>query len=185
MSVNFIENEKNCEIIKNVDSENAAEVTYTNSLLNGKDAESSSHEFKIENNTFTTENNLDKMNENNERRQNDSDALKTVAELTDEGGDKLQDEEKINEWLDILGSGGILKKTIMEGTPQTQPSKGQKCTINYTCYLEDGTIVDSEEYFELFLGESDVRKIYCLTLVCIVCNVQIIFLVKHFYTIFK
>lgn len=66
--------------------------------------------------------------------------------------------EHESEWLDILGSGGIMKKQIIDGKPGTKPTRNEKCTINYTCSLEDGTVVDSAENFELFLGESDVSK---------------------------
>lgn len=64
--------------------------------------------------------------------------------------------EEKEDWLDILGSGGILKKVIVEGKSETKPTRNDKCTINYTCSLEDGTVADSGSQFELFLGESDV-----------------------------
>ncbi|XP_018576191.1 peptidyl-prolyl cis-trans isomerase FKBP8 isoform X2 [Anoplophora glabripennis] len=64
--------------------------------------------------------------------------------------------EKKNEWLDLLGSGAVMKKIITEGKPDTRPQRSEKCIINYCCLLEDGTVVDSTDNFKLNLGESDV-----------------------------
>lgn len=66
--------------------------------------------------------------------------------------------DKKDEWIDLLGSGAIMKKIIIEGKPNTRPQRSQKCIINYTCSLhKDNTVVDSAENFDLHLGESDVR----------------------------
>ncbi|KAJ8928885.1 hypothetical protein NQ314_018491 [Rhamnusium bicolor] len=61
-----------------------------------------------------------------------------------------------DDWIDLLGSGAIMKKIINEGKVDTRPQRMEKCIINYTCLLEDGTVVESENNFELHLGESDV-----------------------------
>lgn len=67
-----------------------------------------------------------------------------------------QEPEKKDEWENILGSGAIFKKTIDDGQPDTHPVRSNKCIINYTCSLEDGSVVENEQNFEFFLGESDV-----------------------------
>lgn len=60
------------------------------------------------------------------------------------------------EWVDLLGSGAIMKKILKEGKPDTRPNKNEKCIINYSLYLEDEILVESASNFELNLGESDV-----------------------------
>ncbi|KAJ8955907.1 hypothetical protein NQ318_005455 [Aromia moschata] len=66
------------------------------------------------------------------------------------------DAKNKEEWVDLLGSGAIMKKILVEGKPDTRPQRSEKCAINYNCLLEDGTEVDSATNFELYLGESDV-----------------------------
>lgn len=96
--------------------------------------------------------------------ENDNTIFTTSKELTESNTESEENDENVNEtnekkdeWVDILGSGGIMKKTIIEGKPGTQPTRTEKCTINYTCSLEDGTIVENKTNFSFFLGESDVR----------------------------
>ncbi|CAH1116493.1 unnamed protein product [Phaedon cochleariae] len=64
--------------------------------------------------------------------------------------------EKQEEWVDLLGSGALMKKIIIEGLPDSRPQRNETCRINYTCYLEDETVVDGANNFELNLGDSDV-----------------------------
>ncbi|XP_019877780.2 peptidyl-prolyl cis-trans isomerase FKBP8 [Aethina tumida] len=69
--------------------------------------------------------------------------------------DKKQ--ENKDEWVDLLGSGSIMKKIIREGLPDTKPQRLQKCRINYTCTLEDDPeVILQEEGNEIFLGDCDV-----------------------------
>ncbi|CAG9860350.1 unnamed protein product [Phyllotreta striolata] len=60
------------------------------------------------------------------------------------------------EWVDLLGSGAIMKKLLTEGKPDSRPQRSEKCIINYTLYLKDETVVESASNFQLNLGESDV-----------------------------
>lgn len=79
-----------------------------------------------------------------------------------DGNDKKQ--ENKDEWVDLLGSGSIMKKIIREGLPDTKPQRLQKCRINYTCTLEDDPeVILQEEGNEIFLGDCDVS--YCNLLV--------------------
>lgn len=75
------------------------------------------------------------------------------------------DANEENDWLDILGSGGIMKKTIVEGKSGTQPTKNEICTIQYTCSLENGTIVESANNYTLSLGESDVSSRFYIKII--------------------
>ncbi|CAH0550282.1 unnamed protein product [Brassicogethes aeneus] len=67
-------------------------------------------------------------------------------------------EEKVgkDEWVDLLGSGSIMKKILQEGKPDTKPQRLQKCYVTYKCTLEDDTLVDSVENLEIYLGDCDV-----------------------------
>lgn len=66
-------------------------------------------------------------------------------------------DNKKDEWIDLLGSGAVMKKIIIEGKSETRPQRSEKCVINYICSFDDDTVINSAENFELRLGESDVR----------------------------
>jgi len=59
-------------------------------------------------------------------------------------------------WEDILGSGSLMKFVVTEGTPNTRPQRLQNCRISYECTLEDGTLVEKNDNFELQLGDCEV-----------------------------
>lgn len=98
----------------------------------------------------------------NEAENNDEDVpltngTKEINTSEPEDKNEIEDVEKKIDWLDLLGSGAIMKKIIIEGKPDTRPQRSEKCIINYCCFLEDDTVVDSSDNFKLYLGESDVR----------------------------
>lgn len=66
-------------------------------------------------------------------------------------------ESKKNDWEDLLGSGSLMKKVIKEGEPDSRPQRLEKCVINYRCALEDGTLVEKQENFEMLLGDCEVK----------------------------
>lgn len=70
--------------------------------------------------------------------------------------DEKQRTGKDDIWKDVLGSGCIMKKIIHEGIPDTKPQRLQTCCINYTCTLEDGTVIEEVDGMEIFVGDSDV-----------------------------
>lgn len=78
--------------------------------------------------------------------------------VTPDSNEKNDDEP---EWIDLLGSGSIMKKIIKKGTPDTRPKRLQECNIRYECSLDDGTIIENFEDFTLQLGDCEV--IYCNT----------------------
>uniref|UniRef100_A0A1B6JU69 peptidylprolyl isomerase n=2 Tax=Homalodisca liturata TaxID=320908 RepID=A0A1B6JU69_9HEMI len=62
--------------------------------------------------------------------------------------------EKEDEWLDILGSGQLLKKIIKNGKPDTRPQRLDICTIKYVGKLDD-KIVDEGEV-AINIGDAEV-----------------------------
>ncbi|RZB40286.1 peptidyl-prolyl cis-trans isomerase FKBP8 [Asbolus verrucosus] len=60
------------------------------------------------------------------------------------------------EWVDLLGSGSILKKITKEGQPDTKPQRLQKCVLNYELTLTDGTFIEKKDNFEIQLGDCEV-----------------------------
>lgn len=77
--------------------------------------------------------------------------------LESENQNGTDDEKnKKNEWEDLLGSGSLMKKIVREGQPDTRPQRLERCFINYKCMLEDGTLVEEKENFEMLLGDCEV-----------------------------
>lgn len=76
------------------------------------------------------------------------------------GDDSHKKENQIGEWQDLLGSGGIMKKILVEGKPDTRPQRLERCTINYECTLENGDLIEKEEYIEVLLGDHEVSTSY-------------------------
>lgn len=71
----------------------------------------------------------------------------------------VEEREKKHEWEDLLGSGSLMKKIVNEGHPDTRPMRLERCFINYECRLEDGTLVDEKENFEVLLGDCEVKNL--------------------------
>lgn len=67
------------------------------------------------------------------------------------------EEQKEHDWEDLLGSGSLMKKIVRDGEPDSRPMRLEKCVINYECRLEDGTLVEEKENFEMLLGDCEVR----------------------------
>ncbi|KAK5647393.1 hypothetical protein RI129_002285 [Pyrocoelia pectoralis] len=66
------------------------------------------------------------------------------------------DTTKVDGWEDILGSGSLMKKIVQEGKPDSRPQRMENCIINYTCTLEDGTLVEKKDKFQVQLGDYEV-----------------------------
>lgn len=58
--------------------------------------------------------------------------------------------------LDIVGNGQLTKRVIKEAQGEIQPQRGDAVKINFTGKLEDGTIVEKEENFEVHVGDYEV-----------------------------
>lgn len=65
------------------------------------------------------------------------------------------------EWIDISGDGGIMKKVLSPGNGVT-PVKGDEIEAHYTGTLEDGTKFDSSrdrnKVFKFVIGNGQVIK---------------------------
>lgn len=98
--------------------------------------------------------------EEDEKTANASDEEKenAIKENGLENGLDGEKESKKNDWEDLLGSGSLMKKVIKEGKPDSRPQRLEKCVINYRCALEDGTLVDKQENFEMLLGDCEVKQ---------------------------
>ncbi|XP_056368640.1 peptidyl-prolyl cis-trans isomerase FKBP8 isoform X1 [Oenanthe melanoleuca] len=71
-------------------------------------------------------------------------------------GDAAGDPE---EWLDVLGSGLLKKKTLVPGQGvDSRPQKGQDVTIRLKATLEDGTVVEEDPALTFTLGDCDVLQ---------------------------
>jgi len=65
-------------------------------------------------------------------------------------------EEAEPEWEDILGSGTLMKKTVIKGEEGERPVVGQVVSIMTEGKLEDGLQVDLHEKLEFTIGDHDV-----------------------------
>ncbi|NXG15481.1 FKBP8 isomerase, partial [Grallaria varia] len=64
-----------------------------------------------------------------------------------------------HEWLDVLGSGLLKKKTLVPGRGvDTRPTKGQEVTVRLKATLEDGTAVEEDPALTFTLGDCDVLQ---------------------------
>lgn len=70
-------------------------------------------------------------------------------------------------WVDLLGSGRIRKRTLVQGDKEKgRPANGSEVWVNYRVEFEE-KVVTSEENLTFFLGESEVLQ--CIDLVVAVC----------------
>lgn len=69
-----------------------------------------------------------------------------------------ENEIKEETYLDILGSGDLLKKIIKQGTSDDRPMKGEQILINLVGRLEENEdIIEEEKNLEITLGDCEVR----------------------------
>ncbi|NXR11524.1 FKBP8 isomerase, partial [Semnornis frantzii] len=67
--------------------------------------------------------------------------------------------EDPQEWLDVLGTGLLKKKTLVPGQGvDTRPRKGQDVTIRLKATLEDGSVVEDNPALTFTLGDCDVLQ---------------------------
>lgn len=63
------------------------------------------------------------------------------------------------EWLDVLGSGLLKKKTLVPGQGvESRPRKGQDVTVRLKAMLEDGRVVEDNPSLSFTLGDCDVMQ---------------------------
>nr|XP_009675861.1 PREDICTED: peptidyl-prolyl cis-trans isomerase FKBP8 [Struthio camelus australis]XP_009675869.1 PREDICTED: peptidyl-prolyl cis-trans isomerase FKBP8 [Struthio camelus australis] len=67
--------------------------------------------------------------------------------------------EDPQEWLDVLGSGLLKKKTLVPGQGvESRPRKGQDVTVRLKATLEDGSVVEENPSLTFTLGDCDVLQ---------------------------
>ncbi|XP_077298434.1 peptidyl-prolyl cis-trans isomerase zonda [Arctopsyche grandis] len=66
------------------------------------------------------------------------------------------DASDIPQWLDVLGSGHLLRRTITEGKSDLRPLRGDICYLNYKGCLLNSTVIENKENFEVQIGDGDV-----------------------------
>lgn len=71
-----------------------------------------------------------------------------------------EEQNQLGEWQDLLGSGSIMKKILIEGKPESRPQRLERCTINYECLLENGDLIEKQENLEVLLGDHEVSTKY-------------------------
>nr|XP_023015036.1 peptidyl-prolyl cis-trans isomerase FKBP8-like isoform X1 [Leptinotarsa decemlineata] len=185
MSDTFIKNEKFAENLANGDihnsesisenSEDCSEKNQEKKVENSVDDPKEEWVGNLQNSESISENNEDCSEKNQEKKvENSVDDPKeewvgniqnseSISENNEDCSEKNQEkkvENSVNdpkeEWVDLLGSEAIMKKIIKEGLPDSRPERNEICRINYVCCLEDETVVETANNFELQLGESDV-----------------------------
>lgn len=82
---------------------------------------------------------------------NDADMKTTTTTESDNSKSNKDDEV-----LDVIGNGQLLKKIIKKGDTSVQPQRGDYVRIKFTGQLEDGTVVEDEQDFELHVGDIEV-----------------------------
>ncbi|KAK7073188.1 Peptidyl-prolyl cis-trans isomerase fkbp8 [Halocaridina rubra] len=78
--------------------------------------------------------------------------VEKVEEVSVEGKTEVLPDE----WLDVLGSGGLKKKIIRAGIVDSRPMKGDTVVIQAQGKLEDGTEVDKHSQLMFTVGDSEV-----------------------------
>lgn len=118
---------------------NTTETTKTEELVNSNTPDSENNEFS------------DTEADTNKNKNDDENESKA-------SGDTCVEKEQVDEWQDLLGSGSIMKKILIQGKPESRPQRLERCTINYECSLENGDFVEKQENLEVLLGDHEVSK---------------------------
>jgi len=65
-----------------------------------------------------------------------------------------EEEEKEDEWLDILGSGQLMKKIVTKGREDTRPQRSDLCTVKYVAKYQDKVV--EEGNVTINLGDAEL-----------------------------
>lgn len=69
---------------------------------------------------------------------------------------EIVEAEEEEDWVDILGSGHIKKKTVKPGEPDTRPQRGDLIVVSGFGKLEDDTIVETFDNLEICVGDLEL-----------------------------
>ncbi|KAJ6637366.1 Peptidyl-prolyl cis-trans isomerase FKBP8 [Pseudolycoriella hygida] len=73
------------------------------------------------------------------------------AESTDRTQEKSPDDV-----IDIIGTGQLTKKVLVEGDSDIKPQRGDICKINVVGKLENGTVVENLQNLTIHVGDNEV-----------------------------
>ncbi|XP_014282311.1 peptidyl-prolyl cis-trans isomerase FKBP8 [Halyomorpha halys] len=85
---------------------------------------------------------------------NESPPENNVSTVEESSSEANKDPEE--EWMDILGSGHLMKKVLTPGIPNSRPQKSDICVLNIVGCLEDGSIVEKHENLEINHSDNEV-----------------------------
>ncbi|CAD5116695.1 DgyrCDS5554 [Dimorphilus gyrociliatus] len=89
----------------------------------------------------------------------DIENLQTETESKGESNEDIaekKEEEKEEQWVDVLGTGALLKKTIKKGSGE-KPTRGECIFINLQIFLkETDKLIESYPNLEFVVGDGDV-----------------------------
>lgn len=100
----------------------------------------------MENNQNKTSSDADKMKNSNEN----------LSESNVSNAEESTSKDPEEEWMDILGSGHLMKKVLTPGIPNSRPQKSDICVLNIVGCLEDGTVVERLENLEINHSDNEV-----------------------------
>ncbi|XP_037027190.1 peptidyl-prolyl cis-trans isomerase FKBP8 [Bradysia coprophila] len=65
-------------------------------------------------------------------------------------------EKRVDDVMDIIGTGQLTKKVLVEGHPDIKPQRGDICKINAIGKLENGTVVENQQDLIVHVGDNEV-----------------------------
>lgn len=69
------------------------------------------------------------------------------------------DNNPIDEWMDILGSGHLKKRVIKKGKSGIRPTRGEICILKVIGKLEDDTVVEENDNLVIHQGDMEVTQV--------------------------
>lgn len=77
-----------------------------------------------------------------------------------EGGDDKEDNNtgtgEEDDICDVLGNGQLIKRVLKKSKTDKRPQRGDRVTLTFSGKLDDGTLVEHEENFQVHVGDFEV-----------------------------
>lgn len=61
-----------------------------------------------------------------------------------------------DEPCDVLGNGQLMKRVVKKSKVNKKPQRGELATITFTGKLNDGTIIEKQDHFQIHVGDFEV-----------------------------
>lgn len=61
-----------------------------------------------------------------------------------------------DEPCDVLGNGQLIKRVLKKSKVEKRPQRGELVTLSFTGKLDDGTVVEKQENFQVHVGDFEV-----------------------------